>query len=81
MAVDLPALVAIVVVEVAVTSTAILEIVCGRNTGTSMSSPSLRKTFINSIPMLLEDRWYVFGCDRRRYKVSSTLHVLLLCNL
>lgn len=62
MAVGLPALVAIVAEEVAVTNTAIQEIVCGRNTGIWTNSPSLRKTFINSIPMLPGDHWYVLGC-------------------
>lgn len=70
MAVGLHALVATVVEVVVVTNTAILETVCGRNTGTSTSSPSLRKTFINSIQMLLEDRWYVAGSDRFHYSIT-----------
>lgn len=49
-------------------SSAILEIGCGRNNGTWTSSRSLRKTFINSIPMLPGGLWYVVGllCNTNR---------------
>lgn len=46
------------VVEV-VGSSVILEIGCGRNSGTWTSSQSLRKTFINSILTLPGGLWYV----------------------
>lgn len=56
------------VVEV-VGSSVILEIGCGRNSGTWTSSQSLRKTFINSIPTLPGGLWYV-----------ASMVVKVLCN-
>lgn len=77
MAVVLPVLVVTVAeVVVVVASSAILEKGCGKNTGTWTNSPSLRKTFINSILTLPGSLWYVVSVVLSYY---ATLRGVCCC--